>query len=991
VINIEGHPPQKNLNAGREVNLTAGADISLTGTNIEAGDRIKRDTRPKKIFNADNISLSSTADTTIKGANIKADDTLTVNVGDNLHVQSVQNRYSANNKSAGISAGFSLGAPETYSDGKGGTVDSQGRNMDSKTASGAANRLGKHNGEVSSVSGGLNASSGRTRTKQTVLTDLIGNTVNITTGEHTALIGATIAAKDADGTDNGQLSLNTKSFDFADLSNTSYDSQRSAGISANVGINDKPLTPNQKAAQIYDPTQNSAINAKGEKEGRLNAPSIAYSNNSIYAKSKTLATLGEGNVTIADDQASGEDSTERLNRDTDNTTKELYAIDRQQGNVDLTIDTRLLTEKGREEIAQDFKDTNEFGQDIGRAIETVSTEEAVKLVHFWKTLENNVNVTALKKIIRSNETLKAQLVSGNAEDLQAGTQQLIALAQGQLGLSPEEMSALFFYDASTVTAGSLADNNPFQDVKGATVLEGQYQGDIFVDVGQSATDGDILNTVGQEAYEGATLANGEANDATQEALSEAYGTQFTTRIGEAIKESGGGDVNTSYNTVNTLQGSSIAATGSTRATAVGNAAVDYRQVHRIEHGKISEMAANLSEKTGKDKAYWEDRLTSQLERRVNYEKKMDGIEEKSWDRESDNLLKSFINGNGDQFIVDEQGEYVLDPYGEKVPLFGNAANYQLENDTIFNDSAESNGEMPKLGWQEFKDYTASNISSTATNVASVPKDAVIGLYNLFTTNPLVTYEAMVEAVKNLPESQRQKALDFYTASVEHDYQKLGELQGEINSLAVAEVIVASIPGAAVKYLNGKSPRANLNTNTQANSGTRAGGADAEAGTTGLGVKEGFGVPKGISTRHELVDVPDINANRQSHVLDGQVGKNRKGQTIATGGHWLGSPNIQPVSGTAKNIGNGVISSQVRIKNFKTGEFVLKSNNGGRSTLFPANWNSKTVISEVSSANKNAVRVGNSNFYDGVSPSGVVVRFVKPNGNDAVTFYPRDPQ
>jgi hypothetical protein len=38
--NIEGHPPQKNLNAGREVNLTAGADISLTGTNIEAVDDI---------------------------------------------------------------------------------------------------------------------------------------------------------------------------------------------------------------------------------------------------------------------------------------------------------------------------------------------------------------------------------------------------------------------------------------------------------------------------------------------------------------------------------------------------------------------------------------------------------------------------------------------------------------------------------------------------------------------------------------------------------------------------------------------------------------------------------------------------------------------------------------------------------------------------------------------------------------------------------------
>jgi hypothetical protein len=268
----------------------------------------------------------------------------------------------------GISAGFSLG--------KGGTGDS-------KTVSGAAQNIGKHSGEVSSVSGGLNASSGRTLTKETVLTDLIGNTVNITTGEHTALIGATMAAKDADGTDNGQLSLNTKSFDFADLSNTSYDSQRSAGISANVGIGDKPLTAEQKAAQINDPTQNSAINAKGEKEGRLNAPSIAYSNNSSYSKSKTLATLGEGAVTIADDQASGEDSTERLNRDTDNTTKDLYSIDRQQGNVDLTVDTRLLTEDGRKQIKEDIKRTHLAGS----VIADVATKEEVRFKDMREHIE----------------------------------------------------------------------------------------------------------------------------------------------------------------------------------------------------------------------------------------------------------------------------------------------------------------------------------------------------------------------------------------------------------------------------------------------------------------------------------------------------------------------------------------------------------------------------------------------------------------------------
>ena len=85
--------------------------------------------------------------------------------------------------------------------------------------------------------------------------------------------------------------------------------------------------------------------------------------------------MGEGNVTIADDQASGEDSTERLNRDTDNTTKELYSIDRQQGNVDLTIDTRLLTEDGRNQIKEDIKRTELLIEAVGDA----ATKDSVQL------------------------------------------------------------------------------------------------------------------------------------------------------------------------------------------------------------------------------------------------------------------------------------------------------------------------------------------------------------------------------------------------------------------------------------------------------------------------------------------------------------------------------------------------------------------------------------------------------------------------------------
>lgn len=51
-----------------------------------------------------------------------------------------------------------------------------------------------------------------------------------------------------------------------------------------------------------------------------------------------------------------------LNRDTDNLTNDIYAVDRQQGNIDLTVDHRLLSEEGRAEIAEDFDEIRQSAQ-----------------------------------------------------------------------------------------------------------------------------------------------------------------------------------------------------------------------------------------------------------------------------------------------------------------------------------------------------------------------------------------------------------------------------------------------------------------------------------------------------------------------------------------------------------------------------------------------------------------------------------------------------
>ncbi len=54
------------------------------------------------------------------------------------------------------------------------------------------------------------------------------------------------------------------------------------------------------------------------------------------------------------------DDTTSLNRDTEHTEKDLFTVDRKQGDIDVTVDHRLLTEKGRNQIAEDILSTDMF-------------------------------------------------------------------------------------------------------------------------------------------------------------------------------------------------------------------------------------------------------------------------------------------------------------------------------------------------------------------------------------------------------------------------------------------------------------------------------------------------------------------------------------------------------------------------------------------------------------------------------------------------------
>lgn len=318
---------------------TSGISINLSGSESES--QSSSTTHINSTLTADNIAITSIGNTTVRGANVDAESELALKVGGDLNVESVQDRHSSNNKSRGVSAGVSLGGGEVDSNG---VVDVAGSK-----------------GNVTGANGGLNAGSGRTYQTDTVLTSLTaGESATINVDGHTQINGALIATVDEEGKDAGNLTLDAKTLGFSDLKNTTYAQNSAMGISTSVGIG-------EQKGQDGKPTGNTEV------DSTYNSSTLQYQNSSNYSVTKTLATLGKGNVTVGGD--SNSDSLTALNRDVENTEKDLFTVERNEGSVDVTVDHRLLTEAGRNQISLDLKRTSLLGEALGDVI----SEDSVKL------------------------------------------------------------------------------------------------------------------------------------------------------------------------------------------------------------------------------------------------------------------------------------------------------------------------------------------------------------------------------------------------------------------------------------------------------------------------------------------------------------------------------------------------------------------------------------------------------------------------------------
>ncbi|MDD2651902.1 MAG: hypothetical protein PHX44_02480 [Sulfurimonas sp.] len=300
---------------------------------------------------------------------------LNLTVGNNLNIESKRNVTNSNSNGFNVSAGF-----------------------------------GTSEGSVTSANASVGANTGRVKVKQTVLSSVTGDKVTVTTENNTNLKGSLLAAgefdKNGNFIDNEDLNLKTKTLTFSNSTDSTYTSGNSFNVGTNIGF-----TPDAKDPQPND-----------DSTTKVNSSSLAFANSMGYQRAKTLATLGEGQVTVTDKENS--DDTTSLNRDTSNISKTM--INTNYGvKVDATLDHRLLTQEGREEIKQDYKDMDKNMKTIADTLPSAISDNKVEAVA--GTLWDNIAAYATLGVLPSNGNNggvlgEIPILSGNKDSVQEALQ-----------------------------------------------------------------------------------------------------------------------------------------------------------------------------------------------------------------------------------------------------------------------------------------------------------------------------------------------------------------------------------------------------------------------------------------------------------------------------------------------------------------------------------------------------------------------------------------
>ena len=375
--------------------LTTGFGFTFYGGNSKSLDLGLNDTKESEqsltnnnshLHSAKDMNINTANDATIKGANLRADERLNLKVGNNLSLESTRDIKDASSKSKGINLSVSY--------------------------SGATNAKHFASGDrsLSSVGASISKSNSNTKIKQTNLSSITANELNVEVGKNTHLKGSLLAAgeydKDNTFIDNHNLNLKTNTLSYENLSNTSYNKGSSLSIGANYSVGKKD---DSKVSQSGQGKSDSSYSG-------LKSIDLSNHRNLSYTLSKNLATLGSGNIEIADKDNS--DDLTRLNRDTTKLTKDLVNTSI-SSNVDASIDARVFTADGREQIKSEIKyvinKLDDFNRFVKDKISDELTSEQKKQIE-QVGLKNSI-LQALKKEGVSDEKINLLLNDENVRRL----------------------------------------------------------------------------------------------------------------------------------------------------------------------------------------------------------------------------------------------------------------------------------------------------------------------------------------------------------------------------------------------------------------------------------------------------------------------------------------------------------------------------------------------------------------------------------------------
>ena len=294
------------------------------------------------IYSNKDIKINTSNDLNIKGGDVRADETLSLKVGRNLNLESQVDTYNMDSKQRGLNVGLS------YS----------GKTNSNHVASGDT--------KMSGVSVSVSKANSKTRVKQTNLSSITAGNIDIDVKNNTHLKGSLLAAGEYDKkgvfADNHNLNLKTNTLTYENMSNKEYSKNTNLSLGLNFKVSNKESNEAENK-QKNDP------NFSG-----LRSTTISNQRDLSYTLSKTMATLGKGNIKVTDLEES--DELDRLNRDTTKLTKDLVSTSI-SSKIDATIDGRLSSKEGLKEISKEYKDLNKNMNIIASTLPDKNSDNAI--------------------------------------------------------------------------------------------------------------------------------------------------------------------------------------------------------------------------------------------------------------------------------------------------------------------------------------------------------------------------------------------------------------------------------------------------------------------------------------------------------------------------------------------------------------------------------------------------------------------------------------